>query len=460
MKKATLIITACACFLSMMETSCSLFSSKPPVPNVLLSDSADIAKVPILMPCACRDVSSVDLSDSMPPPQQQGTYNDCVGWALAYACRSYYHKQNNHADYKNGEQLDSANLVSPYFIYNCLRTDPTIGINLLKAIQFLKDSGSCTWDVADSLTLYTRPTEAQRKAALASALNIYTYFRLGYNTGITKDDVRNALKCGNPVIVAVKEDIDYFNKANNDSLSYLWDTVSNIQGSHAVVIVGYDDTKESFKFMNSWGVGWGKHGFGEICYNIFDSVIQEAYVLKPNAPLYNLSKLPIIVRNGMKVSETILKPTQKSITIPLDSLVSQDMRLVIDSQGQTSIRLSIPIDSSVLDQVLAISKTGPSLSVYVSIFILDSNGKAQPMMSRDTVNSLGNGQTAFQVIRTKAGLLYVNIPYNKLKISNKSGRPAAKGNKPVITPLRGVPILYMGQEPVAAGKPIDFAVKY
>jgi len=443
-----------------METSCSLFSSKPSVPNVLLSDSADIAKVPVLMPCACRDVSSVDLSDSMPPPQQQGTYNDCVGWALAYACRSYYHKQNNHIDYKNGDQLDSANLVSPYFIYNCLRTDPTIGINLLRAIEFLKDSGSCTWDVADSLTLYTRPTEAQRKAALASALNIYTYYRLGYNTGITKDDVRNGLKCGNPVIVAVKEDLDYFTKANNDSLSYLWDSISNIVGSHAVVIVGYDDVKESFKFMNSWGIGWGKHGFGEMCYSIFDSVIQEAYVLKPNAPLYKLTKALIFVKNGMKVSKTILKPSQNSITIPLDSLVSQDMRLVIDSQGQTAIRLSIPIDSSVLDQVLAISKNGPPLSIYISIFTLDSNGKSKPMISKDTANSLGNGQTAFRVIRTKAGLLYVNIPYQKLNIPNLNGLHMAKGHKPAITPLRGVPILYMGQEPVAAGKPIDFAVKY
>jgi hypothetical protein len=460
MKKMPLVILVCASLLSMMETSCSLFSSKPAITNILLSDSAAIAKVPTLMPCACRDVSSVDLSDSMPPPQQQGTYNDCVGWALAYACRSYYHKQNNHLDYKNGDQLDSANLVSPYFIYNCLRTDPTIGINLLKAIQFLKDSGSCTWDVSDSLTLYTRPTESQRKAALASALNIYTYFRLGYNTGITKDDVRNALKCGNPIIVAVKEDIGYFNKANNDSLSYLWDTVSSISGSHAVVIVGYDDAKESFKFMNSWGVGWGRHGFGEICYNIFDSVIQEAYVLKPNAPLYKLTKLPIVVKNGMNVSKTILKPSQESISIPLDSLVAQDMRLRIDSLGRTGIRLSIPIDSTVLIQVLAISKKGPPLNVYVCLFTLDSNGKAQPMMSKDTANSLGNGQTAFKVIRTKAGLLYVNIPYQKLNIPNLNGLRTAKGYKPAITPLRAVPILYMGQEPVAAGKPIDLKIKY
>ena len=459
MKKTTIIILVCASFLSMMETSCFLFSHKQ-TPDVLLSDSTAIAKVPILMPCACRDVSSVDLSDSMPPPQQQGTYNDCVGWALAYACRSYYHKQNNHTDYKNGDQLDSANLVSPYFIYNCLRTDPTIGINLLRAIQFLKDSGSCTWDVADSLTLYTRPTEAQRKAALASSLNIYTYFRLGYNAGITKDDMRNALKCGNPVIVAVKEDINYFNKANNDSLSYLWDTVSNIVGSHAVVIVGYDDVKESFKFMNSWGIGWGKHGFGEICYNIFDSVIQEAYVLKPNAPLYDLTKLPIIVKNGMKVSKTILKPSQKSITIPLDSLVSQDMRLVLDSQGLTKIRLSIPVDSSVLDQILTITKKGPALSIYVCLFTLDPTGKAQPMMGRDTANSLGNGQTAFKVTKTKTGLLYVDIPYQKLHIATTDGPGTAKGYKPKITPLRAVPILYMGQEPVASGRPIDLKIPY
>ena len=35
-----------------------------------------------------------------------------------------------------------------------------------------------------------------------------------------------------------------------------------ISGGHAVVVVGYDDKLKRIKFVNSWGTGWGDHGFG------------------------------------------------------------------------------------------------------------------------------------------------------------------------------------------------------
>ena len=37
-------------------------------------------------------------------------------------------------------------------------------------------------------------------------------------------------------------------------------------GYHALVIIGYDDTKNAFKFINSWGDDWGIDGFGWIDY--------------------------------------------------------------------------------------------------------------------------------------------------------------------------------------------------
>lgn len=35
----------------------------------------------------------------------------------------------------------------------------------------------------------------------------------------------------------------------------------NAVGGHAVVAVGYDDSKRMFKVRNSWGKGWGKEGY-------------------------------------------------------------------------------------------------------------------------------------------------------------------------------------------------------
>jgi hypothetical protein len=39
--------------------------------------------------------------------------------------------------------------------------------------------------------------------------------------------------------------------------------------THHVVIVGYDDTIEAFKVMNSWGAGWGQGGMIWISYKLF-----------------------------------------------------------------------------------------------------------------------------------------------------------------------------------------------
>ena len=46
-----------------------------------------------------------------------------------------------------------------------------------------------------------------------------------------------------------------------------------VLGGHAVLIVGYDDTKKWWIVRNSWGVGWGDHGYFYMPYK---------YALDPN----------------------------------------------------------------------------------------------------------------------------------------------------------------------------------
>lgn len=42
------------------------------------------------------------------------------------------------------------------------------------------------------------------------------------------------------------------------------------RGSHAVLLVGYNDEKKEFLFQNSWGESWGDKGFGRISYKAFE----------------------------------------------------------------------------------------------------------------------------------------------------------------------------------------------
>ena len=42
-------------------------------------------------------------------------------------------------------------------------------------------------------------------------------------------------------------------------------------GRHGICLIGYDDEKEAFKFINSWGTNWGIDGYGWISYDFVAS---------------------------------------------------------------------------------------------------------------------------------------------------------------------------------------------
>jgi C1A family cysteine protease len=47
-----------------------------------------------------------------------------------------------------------------------------------------------------------------------------------------------------------------------------------LEGSHAILIVGYDDADQAFIVKNSWGTGWGELGYFSIAYSELSSVVE------------------------------------------------------------------------------------------------------------------------------------------------------------------------------------------
>jgi C1A family cysteine protease len=55
-------------------------------------------------------------------------------------------------------------------------------------------------------------------------------------------------------------------------------TIENCQGGHELCVVGYDDGKQAFLVLNSWGSGWGLKGNcyipyayianGDLCFEV------------------------------------------------------------------------------------------------------------------------------------------------------------------------------------------------
>ncbi len=57
-----------------------------------------------------------------------------------------------------------------------------------------------------------------------------------------------------------------------------------IWGNHFVALVGYDDARQRFKFVNSWGDQWGENGFGYVEYANLNKDIQSAQIYKFTPP--------------------------------------------------------------------------------------------------------------------------------------------------------------------------------
>jgi hypothetical protein len=51
-----------------------------------------------------------------------------------------------------------------------------------------------------------------------------------------------------------------------------------------MTLVGYDEQRQAFRLINSWGMGWGDHGYGWIGYDLLRSRIRAAYVLDVTQP--------------------------------------------------------------------------------------------------------------------------------------------------------------------------------
>lgn len=205
----------------------------------------------------------------VPPVGDQGGEGSCVAWGTTYAARSI----DWQADH-TGSWSQSVNIFSPEYVYNQIKVKKACssGAYVTKGLDLLKTQGVCTWSLMPytDVKCTTLPTTAQKTAAAA-------YKITGYSTvTLTTTAIKSFLAAGKPVIVGGPVNSAFMYLANNQVLGAF--TGSSL-GGHCYCLVGYDDVKGAFKFMNSWGTSWGTSGFGYIAYGYEKSWWTEAYVI-------------------------------------------------------------------------------------------------------------------------------------------------------------------------------------
>lgn len=218
--------------------------------------------------------AQVDLSGRFPRPGSQGKQGSCVGWATGYALRSYHEGRRQEWKFERPDEL-----ISPASIYNRLRGFDgkcSEGTSLTRALELLKEEGAHTLRQAP----YT-PDDCSRRFADAlgpGSFRINGFRRIDHTK---PDDIKGQLAAGNPVVFGM--DVSQSFEKLRGPVVYD-DTESPRTGGHAMVLVGYDEARQAFKLINSWGTQWGDKGFGWVSYRALSQLSNRLFVMDVPAP--------------------------------------------------------------------------------------------------------------------------------------------------------------------------------
>ncbi|HUS03022.1 MAG TPA: C1 family peptidase, partial [Chitinophagaceae bacterium] len=207
----------------------------------------------------------------MPQVTNQGSEGSCVAFAVGYAARAaeaYYSS--------NSTSYNTSNILSPEYLFDATKTDAVScsGSAVVTTFEYLKTNGICTWQslpYSSSNGCSIIPTNQQNSEAAFYKISSYSIIPTADTLAL-----KTMLLQNHPLVISFNVDSYFYNAGPG----FIWKSTSGIYyGRHAVAIVGFDDARQAFKIMNSWGTGWGDAGYSWIDYNFLKIVSVNAYVI-------------------------------------------------------------------------------------------------------------------------------------------------------------------------------------
>lgn len=312
--------------------------------------------------------SSVDLSDSMPPVGDQGQQSSCVAWSTAYATKSFqeYSERKGRGNWNLKAADGSPNyssIFSPAFIYNQINGGRDNGSLISDAMKLVVETGAATWDAMpyNPSDYLTKPPQ--------SAFDVASKFKAKEFLRVRQTDpmeVKNQLAQGRPVVAGI---LVYENFMNLKGKEIYKEGAGKAYGGHAISIVGYDDSQNAFKFINSWSTQWGDQGYGYIDYKWFTKVCQSAFVLVDEVASIQEEPMPAQTNDNKPL------PPEKTKPIP--------PKEVSASQGTYSDRVQITWESLTGAIGYEIYRKGPGDSAFAKIGLSQTNGFTDDGIQKD-----------------------------------------------------------------------------
>ena len=256
----------------------------------LTTESISRAETHVTVPTAF-DVRSTD--PFFPPPSDQETLGSCSSNAILDLVR-----------YVRDTEGMKPEALSRIFLYFNARNlerhvDSDAGANISTGLRALQTYGVCSEAVCpyDITQFKTKPSQVAYNEALRTIdLDTFSVIHIQQSLDVMKYTLSVLKK---PFVFSMK----LFASFNSNVVKSTGivptpkkratgSCYSRPKGLHAVLAVGYDDEKKMFTIRNSWGDGWGDHGYFYLPYD---------YMVDPNltGDFWSISKIggkPVIHR--------------------------------------------------------------------------------------------------------------------------------------------------------------------
>lgn len=311
---------------SCTSTSPNTPSTNRPSKGLIPTDEKTLASLPFddKLPRATQLPDSVDLSGSFPTPGNQGNQGSCVGWAAAYL-KTYQEVL------ETGEDPDAI-FFSPSFIYNQIKQgDCDSGSQIDDALNLLSEQG----DVVEARFPYDQ-SECEVLPDDEMKLEAGPFKIASWRRANTQDptELKRHLHNDTPILISFEADDAFFDVKAGDIYK---DPPAKDPGLHAMVVVGYDDTKNAFKLINSWGTDWGDNGFVWVDYDTFVEKTFYGFVAqdmksdsnvnkgKPDITSFDASPTAVSAGGSSTISWRISGAKPMRVTLTSDTGLNEDV---------------------------------------------------------------------------------------------------------------------------------------
>lgn len=222
---------------------------------------------------------SVSLLRFAPDRLNQGQQGSCVAWSSTYAARTIVEAASTN-------QPGNNTAYSPAFVYNQIGLEGCQGAYIQNAMELMSNKGVVAFNdfPYSDQDCSRQPNSVLLNKAAQNKLHGFTRLTDGESTeGINVRAVKEHLAKDAPVVIGMMVGGSFMQGMMGKEMWAPTDEDRSQMGfgGHAMCVIGYDDRKQAFQIMNSWGPEWGVNGIGWVRYADFKEFVREAYGVDP-----------------------------------------------------------------------------------------------------------------------------------------------------------------------------------